>query len=671
MYRLRVVCSPALTVFILAAGAACGSDPAVTANECISGADCDAGQVCFRGSCQDECALNSDCPAGEVCTDGTCVPSGVSTCVSADECTSPPTLCQTATGASCDNGRCTYPAVVCDDPPAPACSADDSTYTTFGAGTCVATTGQCDYAPNPTACPQCSVNCAGACDETQCTEPTANLGCLANPVPVIDNGGVCRCEYQTQTTDNAPCPDDDEDPCTRNARCQSGECVVETIEGESCVDENDDPIDGFCVGGECVECRTTDDCNTDSNVCSFFECVAGACVDRTDTVNGTVCDFPDGVSGGVQPRGECLDGACVECIPGVSDNLCDDGNSCTDSVCGSNNFCAVTPRATGAACALAGDSGGAENGLCTAERQCVACLDQQNTANGSNPACALDDLSNFTDGDAEEVAACHVATCQSNICQPLRLDNGTSCSFTSGGSCQNGWCIRCDGVADAPPSNPPDVDACTDVSVQNANLVDTVPGPGENFAGAVCLKSFAARNGTSCGGGATCFEGNCFNCSQFNPTNTNSCATFVHTSDGALTQAGRCDPGPPRTSGPCNDGDGCTTVDTCNSSGVCQGGSPVSCGTCQVCQSSTGSCVAVPNGTSCSSFYCRIGETCSGGSCNPNSGSLRDCGEATCSESQDRCVCSGAETCGSGSSTECCSSNEICSPAPILCEPDF
>jgi len=139
----------------------------------------------------------------------------------------------------------------------------------------------------------------------------------------------------------------------------------------------------------------------------------------------------------------------------------------------------------------------------------------------------------------------------------------------------------------------------------------------------------------TCNGSGQCTGGTTVTC----PANT-TCASY------SCNGTASCDMTPINISGSCDDGQPCSYGETCNASGFCTGGTPISC------QSTT--CVTRScNGTStCSESYpssipcddgdfCTSGETCNGsGGCTggtPN----HSCGDGTCQtacgEDSDNC----------------------------------
>lgn len=62
--------------------------------ECAKDSQCDAGETCNRGRCEQTCASDDQCGAGNICESNVCVKAQ---CTSADSCGS---------GATCEKGRC-------------------------------------------------------------------------------------------------------------------------------------------------------------------------------------------------------------------------------------------------------------------------------------------------------------------------------------------------------------------------------------------------------------------------------------------------------------------------------------------------------------------------------------------------------------------------------------
>jgi len=185
-------------------------------------------------------------------------------------------------------------------------------------------------------------------------------------------------------------------------------------------------------------------------------------------------------------------------------------------------------------------------------------------------------------------------------------------------------------------------DACDNCPVCGDGNLCTVDSC--NTSTQLCEYDATAANGSSCDDGDacttsdTCASGTCagtaMNCDDSNECTADSCS------------AGSCVNTPVTNGTACDDGDLCTTLDTC-SSGTCTGAA-VDCDdgdacTTDTCDSGDGSCdnTAVADGMTCDDDdLCTTGETCISGSC---SGTLVDCNDGdpctidTCSPTDGSC----------------------------------
>ncbi|WP_309888113.1 hypothetical protein [Archangium sp.] len=138
-------------------------------------------------------------------------------------------------------------------------------------------------------------------------------------------------------------------------------------------------------------------------------------------------------------------------------------------------------------------------------------------------------------------------------------------------------------------------------------------------------------NGQACQAGTMCKSGFCvagFCCES-------ACDTPPDTCRGAPTCGGGTCKYPIAEGKACNDGNKCTTVDTCNNQGQCVGASPVVCPPrSETCVSSAGTCVPSDGG-------CHYAPFDAGTACDDNNG---------CSSGEK---CNGAGSCGSGTLKVC------------------
>jgi MYXO-CTERM domain-containing protein len=173
----------------LCAGVTCTAPAMCVQGRCVDceTLGCNAGQVCYKGSCQmDKCA-GVKCGDGAYCNDGKCV----GLC--------PPGKCpsgQTCLDGVCSADKCANVACRVDqycDSADGKCKGDTCQALQCGAGqTCVSTTGQC--APDPCILMQCPGDCY-ACKVT----PEGQGTCVSNGVctqmllKVGQKGGGCGC----------------------------------------------------------------------------------------------------------------------------------------------------------------------------------------------------------------------------------------------------------------------------------------------------------------------------------------------------------------------------------------------------------------------------------------------------------------------------------------------
>ncbi len=444
-------------------------------------------------------------------------------------------------------------------------------------------------------------------------------------------------------------------PTAAWAICGDGNIEV----GEECDDGNTLPND--CCDAECQLDQVESFC-TDGNQCTF--------------------DFCDG-------QGNCLS------FPNQGAE-CDDGNSCSvGDFCNSDGFC------TSDSFLENGDSC-SDDALCGGIGQC---------------------FSGFCFGDPADCSGygvCNSAVCnqQTGSCEVTQLEDGTPCdnpsTCTDPGECTNGECQQpprdCSHLADACNDAFCDVEAggcyavpkedgtpcddtngCTDPGSCKAGDCETTPKDCSSFGDqcndAACDPKtedgcFAApkENGTGCNDdlncttGDSCTDGSCdgtpIDCSEFaDDCNTAFCDP----------QTGECDTAPVEGPASCDDGNPCTTDDSCRG-GICAGqlidcsNFDSACAT-GVCNVQTGQCEASPNedGGECDDGdKCTNGDQCVSGEC---AGTPLDC-----SEFANQCnlgICNGdtggCESVAVGEPTSCddgnpCTENDACSDG--VCEGD-
>lgn len=485
----------------------------------------------------------------------------------------------------------------------------------------------------------------------------ANNSAMANTTVTdpCNDGNVCTndscmpgvgCVF----TDNvASC--DDNNACTTGDVCVAGACTggIPTVcnDNNGCTDDSCNTADGTCVfANNTIPCGDGNACNGEE-MCGGGMCNAGTPLDCNDS-NGCTDDSCNMVTGCVNApnTASCDDGnACTaadvcaagSCVGGAPPN-CDDNNGCTDDSCNPASGCVYTnntaPCSDNDACT---QNDVCQGGACVAGAAvtCTA-LDQchiPGTCDPATGACSDPNAPNGTncnDGDActqsdtcqagactganpivcTALDQCHVAgTCDSTTgaCSNPTVADGTNCNdsdaCTQNDSCVTGVCLG---------TNPT---VCTALDQCHlAGTCDPATGACSNPAmadGTVCNDSDLCTQMDTCQAGA---------CVGANPI---PCIPADQCHD-----AGTCDPITGQCSKPvspdgttCNDGDGCTQSDTCQT-GMCVGANPVTCTPQDECHD-IGKCIpmlgvcdspAKPDGTPCTNG------TCQAGSCTTGSG---------------------------------------------------
>ena len=389
---------------------------------------------------------------------------------------------------------------------------------------------------------------------------------------------------------------DDRNECTYLDRCQDRVCrgIPKTCnDNNPCTRDSCDPVLG------CLFVPTTDPCN-DGNACTENDrCQDGACAgtpkDCDDHDPCTADSCIDGPGGGCVhlPRGgqSCDDGdACTTgdfCSrpdplgPRVCvgyPRVCGDGNPCTDESCDKDLGCVYQFNTE--ACPDDGDA-------CTVDERCRegACRGVPRDCDDGNP-CTIDSCDSLrgcqhvpTLGACEDGDLCTIGeTCATGTCKvpdpssPVyrrNCDDGNPCTLDE--------CRPDRGCVYQPLSGIcPDLDPCSET--------------GQGF----------------------CIEGQCVgarkNCEDGNPCTVDSCDAAGNCRH--QVQAGLA----------CEDGDLCTSGETCDAQGQCRGGTTRDCNdqnvcTIDECRPGFG-CVYTPTPGPCDDRNaCTVNDQCSVGLC--------------------------------------------------------
>ena len=276
------------------------------------GTSCDVSSDCVEGL---SCIVKNDCQEGLSCVRKSCQPSNFDVMGTGKQCHT----VHCATTADCcgdksltEPDKCKGKADICDTPtltecsPVLGCSTDAECGT--GAGTCknrcsLSPYGYCDTnADCPNVCNITVAGTGGTPAQGTCQYGSAacamDSDCTAasNTSNTNTCGGVqtkrCDCTNPVYEPTNVICTDTDcDNVCTRV--CEDQICEID----DSCESDNDCSLAApMCDAGDCVQCKSADDCDADAKE----QCVAGVC--------GSACKEDTQCPA----FNSCQDGECVE-----------------------------------------------------------------------------------------------------------------------------------------------------------------------------------------------------------------------------------------------------------------------------------------------------------------------------------------------------------------------
>ncbi|MBR58386.1 MAG: hypothetical protein CMH54_10240 [Myxococcales bacterium] len=565
--------------------------------------DCDAREA-FEEICDgkdndcDGMTDNDICADDNPCTEDACTPAtGCSHIpVSGIFCDDDDPCTETDT---CTDGVCLGVEVDCND--ANPCT-DDS---------CVPGTG-CVNAPNTLSCS----------DGDPCTigDRCSNAECVSGETIICDDGNPCTddicdvdagCRYEHNS---APC--NDSNYCTEDDTCQNGFCVGQTAtpcdDGNSCTTDGCLPLTGCVNVANEAPCNDGDLCSL-NDVCTDGVCAAGASTLLCNDSNYCTDDSCDPLLGCVftpntlpcndqndcTANDACSAGVCVG--SGAMD--CDDGNPCTKDLC--DDGCQYLPI----------DGMCTDNNMCSLNDSC------------SDGICSSGDMLICNDGNPCTDDSCHPETGCVFENNTDYCDDSSPCTLID--QCVDGVCIG-EGDLDCDDGNGCTADSCHPISAcvhTNVNIV--------------------CDDGNACTTGDICQSGSCIG------------PDIADCSDADLCTDDLCDPGLgcyyELNSNPCDDGDFCTTEDTCTD-GECVG-SGVLCKDEDVCTfdeciPATGCYFPTVPGC-CGNLIVEEGEACDDGNQAGGDGCASDC--------------SSDESCGNGliDLDEVCDGEALAEPCPL------
>ncbi|MBI5533646.1 MAG: hypothetical protein HY898_13080 [Deltaproteobacteria bacterium] len=368
----------------------------------------------------------------------------------------------------------------------------------------------------------------------------------------------------------------------------------------------------------------------------------------------------------------CQNGACVngQAADGAACTIGFSGNACS-GVCQAGNCqanpapCAYGRKVPGAAnCVFQGcmpisastckDWNLLATTACSDADACTGTPNEQCNANG---VCVPGPAKNCSDNNDCTTDTCTTAT---GVCNHAPVQNGTTCNDGNGctqtDTCLSGACVgsnlvvctasdQCHNVGVCQPAtgtctNPPkangtscnDTNACTQTDTcqagtcTGANPITCTASDACHVAGTcdpqsgICSNP-PANNGTACNDGNACTTQD--SCQAGVCTGTPMVCVSSNPCHDAACVAGNCLETSKADGTSCVDSDLCTQTDVCVG-GTCTGGNPVVCGASDqchaagVCNPGTGTCSnpPLPDGTACNDgSVCTTPDTCVGGVC--------------------------------------------------------
>lgn len=410
----------------------------------------------------------------------------------------------------------------------------EQTYATKDAlAACCATSNPCAGKANGTPCDDANPCTTESTCQNEVCKPTA--GTNAPNGTVCEDGNKCltdkKCTNGFCSGVSVNC--NDNNACTADACSPSIGCFY-TFMGATtvCSDNNVCTSDDKCIAGICIGSPVPAATYDDANPCTVDSCdPIGGPKHVPDTGkpcnNNNACDTNDQCGACQAGDTSCVVAACYPTGPNV---VCDDNNPCTTNTCVPASGCQY-PEIT----APPGDPVCSDNNACTNQDACKngICVGVTINCNDNN--------------------TCTADSCVSSSGCSYQLLTGTPCNdgnpCTVGETCDQGVCKAGPSATatDCNDGNPCTKDSC-DPSFGCINLPDP---------GLPCDDGNKCTEPDLCDGDGNCVPGPAVVCVD------TQCTDFE------CTPAIGCSVKKFLT-GPCNDGQFCTTDDTCTQ-GVCAG----------------------------------------------------------------------------------------------------
>ena len=393
---------------------------------------------------------------------------------------------------------------------------------------------ECDArVPEAEICNGLDDNCDGAFDnlppDYQCAKTNEFGTCLGAGTCI---GGVEICDAPSATPEICDGLDND---C--NGVTDDGFPDTDGDLKSDCIDEDDDNDLIPDVSDNCVTVANEGQENNDGDQ-------QGDACDEDDD-NDSVPDNEDcaPLDGTVSQNAvEQCDNIDNNCNGETDDNLCDDGEPCTEDSCNADGSCAHQPL-NGISCADG-------EGLCTVNDVCLNGVCTGNPVNCDDGNVCTQDICNPGNGECtnltptlngepcDDGSECTVNDeCNNGICNGTyditQCDDGNECTNDF---CQSGSCVNAPAAANS--------DCTATYQAQSGQSVPQCNVAQCNASGQCLLKS--SSNGQSCnysGSVPACKQPQCLNgqCSLSNVSSGSACTTsFSDCPNGTCTSGGQC-----------------------------------------------------------------------------------------------------------------------------------